>query len=1124
LYKIIESFINENDNGLFLLDSPTGFGKTTTVIEVIKDFLSGKKFEGVKRMFFVTNLKKNLPFKDLIDQLSDDEKKQCLLARSYEDSIIENFGKVNIQEKVVTDSEEYKNLKSNIEDLNYLSTKIETDKSERLLNLRSNLRKRIATHHEPIFRNFLQKQFFFNKSVVDKKKFINENAWFRFLYPISQIEKFKVVFLTTKKFFSPISTFYRMPFYACADQIIENSVVFIDEFDASKKDVLNQIIDDGLISKVDTIKLFKNIHYALQNVEFPESLLRITDFSKDKIDAGDWKSPSDVLRVNKELFYEKYKQYNFDYLLKSFDLGYRKAFLFDDGRHITVFKDNSKKHLITNLDGDEKFNKILAVNHGNCEKSLNALLRDVIYCVGHFAKGVKMLSKNYHYFKNTTKSGFEEKYNYEEAVKTIIDAFNISEEYNDYLFKLITKEKLEKVKVEGIECRKGFKFTEVEDSNYHDLQSIAHTFNYDTTPEDLIIMLSKAAKVIGISATASIKTVIGNYDIDYIVKILGESYVSMSKADFEEMKADFFSTQKAYEKDVKIKVEVIDNLNSFSDKEKCKILLGKIFAGEHLDKYLKDLDSQENFYYYFQAVKLAYLYKGIGVSSAYSFIAFLNLFPRKGGNIDTNVLDKMFVDVAENNGFEKFEYSVIRSALFEHGMEKVYKDLKEGKKHFVISTYQTIGSGKNIQYEVPEAVKCNMVLDEGAKYCTKDFDGIYLSTPTHLVQLLNFDADDKYKVISKFLFQQQYLYFNKLITYGEMRYNIINGFKRLFFSDKYNVNYGKNLDIYLHTAQYLIQAVGRICRCRHKNKEILIFTDLENLERLDRVRSELDGRLFNSEFSALLNEKVESTNTKTLESLTATNKAAYWKIKKMSDTVRSSPQNIVKWKELREYVLKNPTAAFVPAEFKDLYFEFDSKQDGYSYAFRNYNLSDLKFDKRLNLNQVSEIDCDLPQMLMLPYISEIFEKQKYAKTFKQNNFVMSVSLYKQVYKGALGEVVGKEIVERQCGIDLEELEEQSHYEFFDYKYKNLYFDFKHWDEFVVDADSYVKKVQRKLNRIKGEKCVVINIVKRGEHIPKINIDDTVIQIPYLIDDETGDIDADMIEKIEEAMSVYSKEY
>ena len=36
-------------------------------------------------------------------------------------------------------------------------------------------------------------------------------------------------------------------------------------------------------------------------------------------------------------------------------------------------------------------------------------------------------------------------------------------------------------------------------------------------------------------------------------------------------------------------------------------------------------------------------------------------------------------------------------------------------------------------------------------------------------------------------------------------------------------------------------------------------------------------------------------------------------------------------------------------------------------------------------------------------------------------------------------------------------------------------------------------------KVKGAKCIVINLLKRTDARPKVNIGETVVQIPFLID-------------------------
>lgn len=71
MYNCIKSFAdNDRENGLLLLDMPTGFGKTYSVIQFIIDYLKDESNVG-KRVFFITTLKKNLPIEDLQKRLQE---------------------------------------------------------------------------------------------------------------------------------------------------------------------------------------------------------------------------------------------------------------------------------------------------------------------------------------------------------------------------------------------------------------------------------------------------------------------------------------------------------------------------------------------------------------------------------------------------------------------------------------------------------------------------------------------------------------------------------------------------------------------------------------------------------------------------------------------------------------------------------------------------------------------------------------------------------------------------------------------------------------------------------------------------------------------------------------------
>lgn len=1105
--EILEKVITNNDNGLFLLDPPTGFGKTTVVVDLIRRFLNGDPlFSNVKRIFFVTNLITNLPCQDLLNSLDEEHRKLCFQAKATIDYVLENFYKIDIINSEVKNSKEYKTLRKEIDI--YYNTKKAINSNPNNLGLKDSLnilKQKIATDSEPAFRQFIKNRFFNNKSINDRKNFMRDNSWFIGLYPICDIEDYKVVFLTTQKFISPIETFRRVPFYAYNDKITEESIVFIDEFDSTKSVVLDQIIEDGLKNKIDIVSLFVDLHFALQNFKIPKKLLHTSEFHKKKVESGDWHETQWHFDRWREEFKRKYEEHNINYLIKSVDFTYDKAFLFDDGKYFSIIKDSSKKFIYADIDPKEDILSIKGMEYSKDYKPINKIIWDLENCIDGFAEALFFVYNNYYYYKNENKKKNETKYTEEEAIFTVLDALNLNEQQKEYLFTKIQKgdyifDKMDK----DPNMRKGFNFTEIEDSNYHDMKSIVRNFSFPTTPEDVLLKLVDHSLVVGISATANVDTCIGNYDKKYLGSKLKEKNITSTQEDDERVSEQFKKTIGALEGKYQIHTDIIDDFNVFSDKEKCVLYINDLFKGEIKDKYIAILeDTKIKSYYFLIELKLAYLYKQICENEIYSFIAFENRFPKPGEDFDLDRLLTLFEDLCKQNSYSKIIFEIINSQDFDEKLNKVREHLSQGEKVFVLTTYQTVGSGKNIQYQIPEMLEHTVIRTEDDNRGTKDFEAIYLATPTNLLQILRYDSEDKYTDLAKYLFHQEYLYKNDHISYPHMKYNIANGFRQAFFGES-NSFYPKNGDLYAHTLKIIIQAIGRICRCRNKNKNIYIFSDKEVVERIQRIENSKLPKLLNEEFRALLKTNVSSAiNVDRIQEYSKQSKSAFYAIRGKAWTVRNSKQAVLEWQEIRDFVLKNPTTDN-PGKFKWLYFEFDDRCKGYSYSQdAKYDIVDMRIDTTYNMNQVSEHACDLPIILSIKSIKEMFNKNGYATKFKRARYVLNPSAFKQVYLGALGEVVGKHILEEQLGWELKDLDDYSKYELFDYKLNNLYFDFKHWDKFIVDNDEYVSKVQRKLSRVNGDKAIVVNLIKRTSAIIRDSVDETVVQVPYLIDPDRG---------------------
>lgn len=95
--QAIVNFCKSMDTGLFLLDMPTGFGKTYSVLDFMVDNYDAPEFKD-KKIFFVTTLKKNLPDKELREHFArrgkaDDYDKYCLRIEANADALHDEFGK-----------------------------------------------------------------------------------------------------------------------------------------------------------------------------------------------------------------------------------------------------------------------------------------------------------------------------------------------------------------------------------------------------------------------------------------------------------------------------------------------------------------------------------------------------------------------------------------------------------------------------------------------------------------------------------------------------------------------------------------------------------------------------------------------------------------------------------------------------------------------------------------------------------------------------------------------------------------------------------------------------------------------------------------------------------------------
>lgn len=123
-------------------------------------------------------------------------------------------------------------------------------------------------------------------------------------------------------------------------------------------------------------------------------------------------------------------------------------------------------------------------------------------------------------------------------------------------------------------------------------------------------------------------------------------------------------------------------------------------------------------------------------------------------------------------------------------------------------------------------------------------------------------------------------------------------------------------------------------------------------------------------------------------------------------------------------------------------------------------------------------------------------------------------MYNNVYKGALGEVIGKFVLEQYAGVTLHEMPSE-HFELFDYSVGNdVYVDFKLWKENMrVSAEEQKQHILAKLEKIGGKRAVIINILLDHDMPITTSAEGRIVEVPYLYRLDRKEIGIEIIDEM-----------
>ena len=1174
---ICEFVKRSKKKGLVEIPLPTGFGKTHAVMQamsVMADRETGS-FSDVKRIIYTTTLKKNLPVEKLRDYYKGDFDKEVLLLKSNVDSLIDfhaNGGLSKIPEKFKDDAF-YKMVKR-LDHLKTLQAKKEksSDDFEFIQELKEH-----ANEDEQVFRKHIRSILRENfRTSVEQKKAIKKRSefqWIGELYPYIFIDDKKVIFMSMRKLLSGLSPLAGSGNSLLTEEFLNGSILFIDEYDATKKDVKDEIIEEQLRERLDLIRVFRSVHSALHSERFSNDLLDVLhmdDYTLQKF------YESIIIHAN-----ELYERFHLGLSYRQEDglVDRKKNFLFYDSQFQTILE----KGKYTIFAQEDKARHRMSITKGESDSSIdgNIAIQDLLRKVDAFMKrfsyfiwrwaNAYMIKENSKRTERKAKDGIDlDMMTVDNAAYSIIDKFLSDRQEKRIIFSYYSKMNMQAMR-DGQRLpysyfANGFTMFELEDNDANNDDTMMSMVKIKDTPESIMAFIAENALVFAISATAAIPSATGNYCRDYLKDVLKDKFHSLPEEDAgltDYIRKELETRNEPYRNEIGIEVSDVPEdeelikerlINCFADKESAKLCLNKI------EFETSELGEEKCSYYANKYMRLAYVVRLFANQKDQQTLLYLGkALPKDsdGSTLKKNVLDYI-IEMANIDaglkGLNMIQPAILTSSNFDETKEQICERLKNGEKLIIFSSYQTVGAGQNLQYPVNESYRDNVVtLPHSYNYEKeeRDIDSIYLDDITYLTENINDIKHFDIKRNMYHLMQVMECFGNYEISVEAKRELVKAGFNSLQnILPKCNVSLNDAQSIKFHVTRDVIQAVGRMGRTCLRNKHISIYIYEKVLRQLDYNTLMAE---FNSEEVKAIGKKLKTKevtacidNQLRLAMLRANTISIQVSGKILSTVKRNfkgewSDNDMRLWKELRELVLKHPTANEEDLADDDLrayYINGLQPLSKYLFSVNNNSYRNIhvwfadedSFRKskqiikdengRLVVHKCSEDDARLQMLLNIKGIRELFQKRGYAEHFQTKKYIMSPALYTNIYKGALGEVCGRYIIENSTSLKLKEIQDGNQFEYFDYRiedYPNVYIDFKHWkisSASYNDKDAIMTEIRTKMDKIGAQRVYIIGILKDSESIANISADERIVTIPYLVD-ENAKIARNMLKFIKE---------
>lgn len=802
-----QNVIDKHNKGFKLVLGGTGLGKTSGIIETIK-----QNPEPQKRFFYLANRLQLL--NEIAKDLGNNNIDFCLQKR--DDQIITDISEAEFS--VLLDNElvnKYaKSLFRNLSKESILST---------FKFIKNNLQLSNFDDGAEIIRSRTSKIFYYFKSILRKSS--NNLKDYKRLLKLKTIHKLfpfiefqqtsdkKRIFLVSlqKSFYGFFDGKRTVTLHHLQnnENKKERNIIFLDEFDFLENDLLNQICKDI-------------------NIEQPFSFVEIfyTVLTKYKLPRVDFlrHHPDLRLELEKEVIepVQSLKKYNIPFpkinhfLCKDDKL--KNTAIFQTRYSISnyaIHLNSSKKSK-----DNRKINSFY-IEMATDEKKANAyaLLNVVNQVTSSIIKIIKDLEVEEHEIANALiEHCFSTSDKYKKILKRI--------KQHPYKRRLVPTN-ISKVYYNGFGLFEIYNFHYPTDENEVELKY----YSLFSTPESILLRLAKNNLVFGLSATARIDRLVNNFDLTWLKKELGKFYFSVGDFEQEIIKRanqiKFFGSLQNEGRDNQVTVEIakedisdklsrlIDNevhnqKETFGegDKQKYRTKRIKLFFNT-LDWVIQTNNESSNLLFFSSYKPILHLFQKVQkpVRKQYLIEELTNTSLKNCYSISYNGFDfiVLFLNAAQGKEI----------ANFDRNKEDYYGLFQQNKPVILITTYASAGNGVNLHYYT------NKELTQKA-----DFNNIHLlDSPFYYFSTPAFDdtEQEKQEKIKSNIYHLSKLEKNKIISEKQFKIYLNN----IRNADTINALYLKTADALYNRVATYIQAIGRIERSWNKVDNQIIRLERE---------------------------------------------------------------------------------------------------------------------------------------------------------------------------------------------------------------------------------------------------------------------------------------------------------